>query len=64
MGLIKEPMGVDLVVAPSTLTEKDRKMISEVIANYKRTNTIIKTQKVELRGRKTALRTPKLKNLV
>ncbi len=35
MGLIKEPKGVDLLVGPSVLTEQDRKIISEIIANYK-----------------------------
>lgn len=40
MGHIKEPRGVDLIVGPSTLTEKDRKMISEIIANYKRTGKL------------------------
>lgn len=37
MGYIKEPKGIDLVVAPSVLTEEDRKRISEIIAIYKRT---------------------------
>ena len=40
MGLIKEPKGVDLVVGPSVLTEQDRKMISEIIANYKLTGKL------------------------
>ncbi|MEO6190440.1 MAG: hypothetical protein ABIO44_08860 [Saprospiraceae bacterium] len=42
MGYIKEPKGVDLVIEPSVLTEQDRKMISEIIANYKRTGTMPK----------------------
>jgi hypothetical protein len=37
MAIIKEPKGVDLIVAPSVLTEEDKKLISEVIANYKKT---------------------------
>lgn len=37
MGIIKEPKGVDLIVAPSVLTEEDKKFISEVIDNYKKT---------------------------
>ena len=37
MGIIKEPKGVDLIVAPSVLTEEDKKLISEVIDNYKKT---------------------------
>jgi hypothetical protein len=40
MGLIKEPKGVDLVVGPSVLTEQDRKLISEIIANYKLTGKL------------------------
>lgn len=37
MGYIREPKGVDFVVDPKPLTEKDRKMISETIAYYKAT---------------------------
>jgi hypothetical protein len=37
MGYIKDPEGVDLVVGPSILTEQDKVMISEIIANYKKT---------------------------
>jgi hypothetical protein len=37
MGYIKEPKGVDFIVGPSTLTAKDKKMISDIIAKYKRT---------------------------
>ncbi|MFZ4799390.1 MAG: hypothetical protein ACOYMA_17955 [Bacteroidia bacterium] len=37
MGYIKEPVGIDFVVDPTPLTEKDRKKISEVIAFYKAT---------------------------
>ncbi|MEP7171139.1 MAG: hypothetical protein ABI855_17355 [Bacteroidota bacterium] len=40
MGYIKEPKGVDLIVAPSVLNEEDRKMISQIIAEYKRTGKI------------------------
>ena len=37
MGHIKEPKGVDLIIGPSVLSEQDRKMISDIIAVYKRT---------------------------
>jgi hypothetical protein len=37
MGYIKDPEGVDLIVGPSILTEQDKMMISEIIANYKKT---------------------------
>jgi hypothetical protein len=42
MGYIKEPEGIDLIVAPSTLTAQDRQMISSIIANYKNTRTFTK----------------------
>lgn len=65
MGLIKEPIGVDLVIGPSTLTDDDRKMISEAIANYKRTgNMPTKTPKTEISKQKTTLRTPKMNTFV
>jgi hypothetical protein len=35
MGYIKEPVGVDFIVDPTPLTLKERKRISEIIANYK-----------------------------
>ena len=37
MGYIKDPEGIDLVVKPSILTAQDKLMISEIIANYKKT---------------------------
>ena len=37
MGYIKDPEGIDLVVGPSILTAQDKLMISEIIANYKKT---------------------------
>ena len=36
MGYIREPKGVDFIVAPSALTEKDRQEISAFIANYRK----------------------------
>ena len=54
MGHIKEPTGVDLVIGPSILTEQDRKMISEIIANYKRTGKMpTKNKRVNLPIRTT-----------
>jgi hypothetical protein len=35
MGLIKEPKGVDFIIQSEPLTDKDRKIISEFIAEYK-----------------------------
>lgn len=51
MGIIREPKGVDLYVGPSTLTEQDKKMISEIIENYKRTGKL--PAKVRIRKRKS-----------
>lgn len=35
MGHIKEPKGVDFIIQSEPLTDKDRKIISEFIAEYK-----------------------------
>ena len=52
MGYIQEPKGVDLLIGPSVLTEQDKKMISEIIANYKRTGRIpVKNKRANFRGR-------------
>lgn len=52
MGLIKEPKGVDLLVGPSVLTEQDKKIISEIIANYKLTGKLpSKKKQIGLRRR-------------
>ncbi|HWB93411.1 MAG TPA: hypothetical protein VG605_16230 [Puia sp.] len=40
MGYIKEPKGVDFVVEPIPLTDKDRQMISDAIMLYKATGKI------------------------
>lgn len=37
MGYIKEPKNVDLIVAPSVLTEEIKQSISLAIAHYKKT---------------------------
>jgi hypothetical protein len=53
MGLIKEPKGVDLIIGPSVLTDKDKQMISDVIAAYKRTGKVpSKTAKKRTHKRK------------
>jgi hypothetical protein len=53
MGLIKEPKGIDLVVGPSILTERERQMISQIIASYKRTGKLpLKISKKGHRKRK------------
>ena len=40
MGYIKEPKGVDFVVEPHVVTEEDRKIMSQIIADYKATGKI------------------------
>ncbi len=54
MGYIKEPDGIDFFVDSKPLTEKDRKEISEIIANYKSTG-----QKKKLEGHTKELRSKK-----
>lgn len=61
MGLIKEPNGVDLIVGPSVLTDNDRKMISEIIANYKRTGKLPNKQKQASPRKRTTSRIQKKK---
>ena len=46
MGHIKEPKGVDFVIASDPLTDKARKEISEFIRNYKNKTTTIKSKKL------------------
>ena len=40
MAHIKEPAGVDLLIAPAPLTAQDQQLISEAIAAYKRTRKL------------------------
>ena len=44
MGHIKEPKGVDFVIASDPLTDKARQEISEFIRNYKKNTTHKKTK--------------------
>jgi hypothetical protein len=56
MGLIKEPKGVDFIVSPSLLTDKDRKMISEIISDYKKKGKLpSKAKKQTHRKRKSVV---------
>ncbi len=43
MGHIKEPVGIDLVVAPMPLSEEDRQTVSAVIEQYKQTKEVPKS---------------------
>ncbi len=54
MGLIREPKGVDFIVGPSVLTDKDREIISEIIANYKKTGKMpSKRKELTTRGQRS-----------
>jgi hypothetical protein len=57
MAHVREPEGVDLVVGPSILTEKDKLEISEAIARYKKSKR--KTKKAVISGQKKAFSTAK-----
>ncbi|WP_158799497.1 hypothetical protein [Pedobacter sp. L105] len=36
MGYIKEPKGVDFIIAPSVLSDQDKELFREAIATYKK----------------------------
>jgi hypothetical protein len=59
MGLIKEPKGVDLIIGPSILTNKDKQFISSVIADYKMTGKL-PPKSVPHRGRNKRKKSEKL----
>jgi hypothetical protein len=40
MGYIKEPKGVDFVVEPHVVTKEDRRIMTQIIADYKATGKI------------------------
>jgi hypothetical protein len=50
MGLVKEPIGIDFAVYPSTLTAKDRERISAIIAEYKQTGKLPASKKLTHQG--------------
>ena len=50
MGHIKEPKGVDFVIASQPLTDKARQEISEFIRNYKN-NTAVKKTKIAVNSK-------------
>lgn len=56
MGYIKEPEGIDLNLSPMPLTDGDKKQISEIIAEYKKTG---KVPKIHGRKKKVASRKAK-----
>ncbi len=46
MGHIKEPPGVDFIVNPIPWTKSERKMLSDIIAHYKKTGKKIASKKI------------------
>lgn len=42
MGYIKEPVGVDLNIAPMPLSVEERQTLSAIIAHYKTTGEVLK----------------------
>ncbi len=47
MGYIKEPKGVDFVVEPHVVTEEDRKIMTQIIADYKATGKITRAPRTK-----------------
>ncbi len=55
MGYIKEPEGIDLNLSPMPLTQEDKKQISEIIAEYKRTGKVPKVLRRKKKVAKSAV---------
>ena len=47
MGYIKEPKGVDFVVEPHVVTEEDRRIMTQIIADYKATGKITRAPRIK-----------------
>ena len=47
MGYIKEPKGVDFVVEPHVMTEEDRRIMTQIIADYKATGKITRAPRAK-----------------
>ena len=61
MGYIKEPEGVDFIIDSEPLTDKDRKEISQFIANYKANKAgrkSARTSQAKKKNRKQSSRRP------
>jgi len=54
MGHIKEPKGVDFIIASDPLTDNARKEISEFIRNYKNKNVLKKQKAYKAKSAKHA----------
>jgi hypothetical protein len=51
MGYIKEPKGVDFVVEPHVVTEEDRRIMTQIIADYKATGKITRAPRPKRKAR-------------
>lgn len=49
MGHIKEPKGVDFIIASDPLTDKARQEISEFIRDYKKSMTVKKVKSTSIK---------------
>jgi len=56
MGYIKEPKGVDFVVEPHVVTEEDRKIMTQIIADYKATGKITRAPRPKRKNRRAPKR--------
>lgn len=54
MGYIKEPKGVDFVVEPHVVTEDDRKIMTQIIADYKATGKITRAPRPKRKNRRAS----------
>lgn len=59
MEYIKEPEGVDFIIAPTTITEKDKEEISTFIANYKKLSVTHMIAEPATDYKKADIKTPK-----
>lgn len=59
MGYIKEPKGVDFIVAPTVLTAKDKEEISTYIGNYKKNKSTQVLAEPLNKYEKSKIKTPK-----
>lgn len=48
MGFIKEPKGIDFIIQSKPLTDKERKYISKLIADYKKKQAKKRTRKTKI----------------
>ena len=59
MGYIKEPKGVDFVVEPHVVTEEDRRIMAQIIADYKATGKITRAPRPKRKASRSAKKVKK-----